>query len=83
MAHWPNAIAVHLAPFHFARFSRDATGLTLKVFQRRRQLARTVELMSSTETTLLVFALGAGLSSNETMIRTFRRSFQVTESKVW
>ncbi|MAW28879.1 MAG: hypothetical protein CMP98_08770 [Gammaproteobacteria bacterium] len=77
------AISAHLAPFHFARFPRDATGLMLKVFQRRRQLARAVELMSSTKITLLEFAFGAGLSSHETMIRTLRRSFPVTESKVW
>ncbi|MEM7365012.1 MAG: helix-turn-helix domain-containing protein [Pseudomonadota bacterium] len=74
------ATAAHLSPFHFARLFRDATGLTVNDYQRRRQLARAVELMSSSETTLLEVALGAGFSSHEAMTRAFRRAFGMLPS---
>lgn len=75
------AVRVGLSPSHFAKKFRQSTGLSLHRFINRRRVSRSLHTLKTASSSLAVFALDLGFSSQSHFTREFRWLTGMTPAK--
>jgi AraC family transcriptional regulator len=76
----PGVVADHagISRWYFQRIFKSLTGETLKTYIRSRRFAVALELLDSTDRSVLDVALASGFETHESFTRAFKKAFAVT-----
>jgi len=71
----------YLSRFHFYRIFRALTGYTVREYVDKRRLTKGIDLLKTTNLTILDIAIACGIHSHEVFTRKFRKEYSLTPSQ--
>ena len=72
------AAKAYLSPYYFQRLFTRLVGRPIAEYQKQRRLARTIELLKTTDARIIDIAMQLGFTNPETYTRAFKSAFNVT-----